>query len=117
MRPFARATTTLLLATALAGCAPAEEPAPAGDAVEQAEAGGSDAQALAAPYIGMGEEEALAFAQERDVVARVGTTADVAEPGQTDDYEVGRLTFVVEDGVVVEVVVETESGPQTVAAG
>lgn len=116
MRPLAR-TTTLLVAAALVGCAPAEEPAPEGDAVEQAEVGGSDAQQLGAPYIGMGEDEALAFAQERDIVARVGTAADVAEPGQTDDYEVGRLTFVVADGVVVEVIVETENGPQTVAAG
>lgn len=117
MRPSARTAVAVVAVVALAGCVPAEQPDPEVDAVEQAQTGGSDAQQTAAPYIGMAEDEALTFAQERDVVARVGTAADVGEPGQTDDYEIGRLTFVVRDGVVAEVVVETETGPVTVAAG
>lgn len=107
--------TVAVLALAV-GCTPVEPPDDT-DAVERAETGGSDAQQLAGSYIGLPEDEALAFAEERGFTARVGTLDDVGEPGRTDDYEVGRVTLVVRDGVVAEVVVETETGPVTVAAG
>lgn len=99
-----------------AGCVPGGTDDPQPDSAEQQEAGGGEAQQAAAAYVGLPEEEALALAAERGVTARVGTADDVGQPGQTDDYEVGRLTFVVTDGVVAEVIVETETGLETVAA-
>lgn len=112
---------SLLIATGLAlgatGCVPDAALEDTGAPVEQAQSGPSDAQEAAAPYVGLPEAEALARAEQDGLQARVGTPADVGQPGQTEDYEVGRLTFVVVDGVVAEVVVETEAGPVTVAAG
>lgn len=115
-------TTTILAGIAaigaLVGCAPNEQPDPTPtDPVEAAEFGRSEAQEAAQPYVGLDEAAALELAAEQNVEARVGTVADVGEPGQTDDYELGRLTFVVVNGVVAEVVVETATGPVTVAAG
>lgn len=95
-----------------AGCVPDA----ALDDVAQVEDDRSNAQQAAAPYVGLPEADALARAEQDGVRARVGTAADVGQPGQADDYEVDRLTFVVVDGVVAEVVVETETGPVTVAA-
>jgi len=109
----------LLVATGLslgaAGCVPDASIEDAGDPVQQAEDGPSNAQEMAAPYVGLAQADALARAERDGVLARVGTAADVGQPGRTDDYEVGRLTLVVVDGVVTEVIVETEAGPVTVA--
>lgn len=108
---------TVGLALGVTACVPDAGVEEQDDPVQQAQDGPSDPQQAAAPYIGLPEDEALRRAEQAGTQGRVGTTADVGQPGQTDDYEVGRLTFVVVDGVVAEVVVETEAGPVTVAAG
>ncbi len=108
---------TASLALGVTSCVPDDALEDTSDPAEQAQHGASYAQQAAAPYHGLPEAEALARAEQDGVQARVGTAADVGQPGRTDDYEVGRLTFVVVDGVVAEVVVETETGPVTVAAG
>lgn len=105
------------LALGAAGCVPEAALEDANDPIEQVEGGPSDAQEAAAPYVGQAEADALARAERDGLQARVGTAADVGQPGQSDDYEVDRLTLVVVDGVVAEVIVETEAGPVTVAAG
>lgn len=119
-RPLRRILPLLVgagLALGATACVPDAAVEEQDDPVQQARDGPSDAQQAAAPYIGLPEDEALRRAGQAGTRARVGTAADVGQPGQTDDYEVGRLTFVVVDGVVAEVVVETEAGPVTVAAG
>lgn len=117
MHRLVRLLVTVGLALGAAGCVPEAALEDAGEPVEQGQDGRAGAQEAAAPYVGLPEAEALARAEQDGVQARVGTAAAVGQPGQTEDYEVGRLTFVVVDGVVTEVVVETEAGPVTVAAG
>lgn len=104
------------LALGSTGCVPGGSDAGQDDPVGETVDGQGEAQQVAAAYVGLPEDEALDLAADRGDVARVGTADDVGQPGQSDDYQLGRLTFVVTDGVVAEVIVETEAGPKTVAA-
>lgn len=113
VRPLAPAVLfAAALGVGLTACVPAEDGT--ADVVEQPASGTGQLQE-AAVYVGMTEENALARAATDGVDARVGTAADIGTPAE-GNYELGRLTFVVVDGVVAEVIVETEDGPVPVAA-